>query len=62
MAYIAILGHIFVIWACNMWHVWCPDTQWDVTIQPAKTRPKLHCRNKSYARHRLVAYFPSLAK
>ena len=42
--------------------MWCPGTQWDVTIQPAKTRPKLHCRNKGYARHRLVAYFPSLAK
>ena len=46
-------GHVI----CGMWGV-----QWDVTIQPAKTRPKLHCRNKSYVRHRLVAYFPSLAK
>ena len=33
-------------------------TQWDVTIQPVKTKPKLICQNKSYVRHKLVAYFP----
>ena len=40
----------------------CPGTQWDVTIQPVKTRQKLLCQNKSYVGHKLVAYFSLLAK
>ena len=35
----------------------CPGTQWDVTKQPVKTRPKLLCQNKSYGGHKLVVYF-----
>ena len=42
--------------------VGCPGTQWDVTVQPVKTRPKFHCQNKSYVRHKLVAYFSHLVK
>ena len=62
MAYLAIMGHIwaYVIChrACNMWHVGCPDTQWDATSQTVKTRPKLHCQNKSYGRYKLRGIFP----
>ena len=36
-------------------YVGCPGTQWDVTIQPVKTKPKLLCQNKSYVGHNLVA-------
>ena len=38
----------------------CPGTQWDVIVQPVKTRPKFHCQNKSYVRYKLVAYFSNL--
>ena len=43
-------------------YVGCLGTQWDVTIQPLKTRPKLYCQNKSYVTNKLVAYFSLLAK
>ena len=38
-------------------YVGCLGTQWDVTIQPVKTKPKLLCQNANYVRHKLVAYF-----
>ena len=51
------------IWhmAWYMWYVGCPDTQWDVSIQPVKSRPKFDCRNKSYVSH-IPLYFTTLAK
>ena len=42
--------------------MWCPGTQWDVTIQPVKTRLKFHSQNKSKVKRKLGAYFPPLSK
>ena len=42
--------------------VGCPGTQWDVTIQPLKTRPKLLLQNKSYGGHTFMTYFSLLTR
>ena len=39
-----------------------PGTQWDVTIQPLKTRPKLLLQNKSYSGHTFMTYFSLLTR
>jgi hypothetical protein len=60
MAIYAIFGHMaYGISACHMRHVGWPGTQWDVPIEPVKTRPKLHCRNKSYAKNTFLVILPS---
>ena len=63
MAKYAILGHMaYFIWACHMWHVGCPGTQWDVPNQPVKTRPKLHCQNMSYGGYTSEVNLPYISK
>ena len=42
--------------------VGCPGTQWDVTIQPLKTRPKLLLQNKSYGGPTFMTYFSLLTR
>ena len=42
--------------------VGCPVTQWDVTIQPLKIRPKLLWQNKSYGGHTIMTYFSLLTR
>ena len=39
----------------NKWHVGCPDTMWDVPIQPVNARPTVY---NTYASYNLLAYFP----
>ena len=43
-------------------YVGCPGTQWDGTIQPVKTSPKIFCQNKRYREHEFVAKFCLLAR
>ena len=39
-----------------------PSIQWNVNTQLEKTKPKFHDQKKHYVRHKLVAYFSTLAK
>ena len=43
-------------------YVGCPGTQWNVTVEPVKTKLKLLCQNKSDVGHKLMAYFSLLPR
>ena len=57
-----LYSRVYINFSVQYMCLGCPVTQWDVTIQPLKSRPKLLWQNKGYGGHTFMTYFSLLTR